>query len=639
MIPVFIGFICYFLTLEPCLKDYDTCLTELDKEKISRLLTLTIICISCLSFKMFLIIHFNIRYRWIKVFILSLIIAFLTLIYDTGNDFKSHGAYNRLFLYFGIPIGYLGYFLLLQIYLLNKKYGNKIVLSFLFLLLLIYISLYQKYNSSCDNWYSGMKDSKIDNTVGCILEKPKICNEVIFNNWFDVVYYINDDCSKRRNDNYDVVKEYAYLYAGIKKLTKMAYPRVEFWEQTIVCNYYEYAKSVMREIFNLDDNKISPNKKIKNEVYVDFTKPVPEVKIELKKEEKLANEREKIFNKNMNDGNVPTKNILFFFIDSMSRNHMKRKLPKLYKWMERFYKPDNSSKSELFQLLKYHGVGTWTNINLQPFFFGVPYTADQGTYSLTFFKERGYITGSTENLCSRDFVNLYSGPMSNLDWDYYDHDFTAFFCDPNFYSKEKVYSMLDGPYCYRKKCLYGKQTYEYTIEYANQFFEKYKDKPKMFRIGNIDAHEGTGESVKYVEDDMIKFLDGFEDNGHLDDSIVFFFSDHGYTMPGIHQILQSEDHVKELLLPFMYILLPKKMKNFEQIKENLKYNENKMVTPYDMHNSLLGLLNVEKKHYNKLGKDIFHNKFTRKEGCNHFMIKEEWCKCHYNDPKLDLWKP
>jgi hypothetical protein len=476
-----------------------------------------------------------------------------------------------------------------------------------------------------------MKDSKIDNSISCKLEKPKICNEIIFNNWFDVVYYLNDDCSKRRNDNYDIVQEYASLYLGMKNITKLAYPRVELWEQTVVCNYYEYAKSVMKEVFNLDDQKTPQYKKNQSEVYVDFTKKVPEVKIELKKNEDLAKKREKIFNENMKNGDVPTKNILFFFIDSMSRNHMKRKLPKLFKWLERFYKPDNTEKSEIFQLLKYHGVGTWTNINLQPFFFGVPYTADRGQYSLSFFKDSGYITGSTENTCSREFVGLYSGEMSNLNWDYYDHDFTAFFCDPNFYSKEKVYSMVDGPYCYRKKCLYGKQTYEYSIEYANQFFEKYKDKPKMFRIGNIDAHEGTGESIKYVEDDMIKFLDGYEANGHLDDSIVFFFSDHGYTMPGIHQVLQSEDHVKELLLPFMYILLPKKMKNFEQIKENLKHNENIMVTPYDMHNTLLGLLNVDKNYFNGLGKDIFKNKLTGKDGCNHFKIKDEWCKCRHNE--------
>jgi len=137
ILPIFIGFICYYLTLEPCIKDYDTCLTELDKAKISKLLTLAITCVACLSFKIFLIIHFNIKYRWIKLSLILLKIAYLTLIYDTGNDFKSHGAYNRLFLYFGIPVGYLGYFILLKLYILNQKYGNRVGFTFLFVLFLL----------------------------------------------------------------------------------------------------------------------------------------------------------------------------------------------------------------------------------------------------------------------------------------------------------------------------------------------------------------------------------------------------------------------------------------------------------------------------------------------------------------------
>jgi len=290
---------------------------------------------------------------------------------------------------------------------------------------------------------------------------------------------------------------------------------------------------------------------------------------------------------------------------------------------------------ESFQFLKYHGVGTWTNINLQPFFFGVPYDASNGIYSLNFFKNRGYITGSTENTCSREFVGLYSGEMSWLVWDSYDHDFTSFFCDPNFYSKEKVYSMTDGPYCYRRKCLYGKQTYEYSVEYANQFWNTYKDYGKMFRLGNIDAHEGTGESIKYLEDDMINFLNDFEKNGHLEDTMIIFFSDHGYTMPGIHQILQSEDHVKELLLPFIYFLIPKNVKNFDKMRENLKHNENMFMTPYDIHNTLLGMINVERKYYNKLGTDIIHKKLKGNEGCKKFKIKDEWCKCRHNDKTLN----
>ena len=648
-IPFFIGIMCYIITLEPCLKDYDSCLNELDKSKISRLMTISIISVISLAFKYFLIFHFEVSYKLFRFTLITSVLAYLTLIYDTGNSFSSHGAYNRLFLYIGIPVFYSGFYLIMVLYRCFLKYGKAIPLITITFLIIFILYLQSKYNSSCEYWDKGFKGSVIDNSVSCNLKKPKVCNEIIFDNLFDAVFYLNDDCKKRRNDDSQVVKEYTKL----DKLTKVAYPRVEKWDHTNVCNYYFFRDNVMKEVYNLDDPFIKQSVKKSNEVYVDFSLgKTPQVKIELKKDEALLKKRDKIFKENLKKNNVMFKNVLFFFIDSMSRNHFKRKLPRVYQWIEKFYVPkkessstskDNNDKNneksdithESFQFLKYHGVGTWTNINLQPFFFGVPYDASEGIYALNYFKNRGYITGSTENTCSREFVGLYSGEMSWLVWDNYDHDFTSFFCDPNFYSKEKVYSMVDGPYCYRKKCLYGRQTYEYSIEYTNQFFNAYKDQGKMFRLGNIDAHEGTGESIKYVEDDMIKFLDDFEKNGHLKDTMIIFFSDHGYTMPGIHQILQSEDHVIELLLPFVYFLIPKNTKNFDQIRENLNHNENMFMTPYDMHNTLLGMINVDRKYYNKSGTDIIKDKLKGNEGCKKFKIKDEWCKCRHDDISLN----
>ncbi len=647
--PFFFAILTYIISLEPCLKDYDTCLNELDKDKIKRLLTISVISVFCFSIKLFIILHYE-SYKIIKFAIFTSTIGYLTLTYDTGNSFKSHGAYNRLFLYFGIPFTYLSFYFLLIIYRLNRKYGKIILIFFVGSLFILIIYFKNKYNNSCDYWDRGMKDSQIDNTVSCKLEKPKICNEIIFDNIFDAVYLSSDDCTKRRNDDPEIVRQ----YSNLKNLTKLAYPRVERWDLTYICNYYYYRDSVMRGVFNLDDPQIDYWFKKNIEVYVDFTQGIaPKVNIELKKNENLIKTRDVEFQDNLKKKNVLVKNILFFFIDSMSRNHFKRKLPKVYKWIERFYisnteeiefekksnkyniKNINKNTHESFQFLKYHGVGTWTNINLQPFFFGSAYDSSEGIYSLNYFKRRGYITGSTENTCSREFVGLYSGEMSLLTWDYYDHDFTSFFCDPNFYSKEKTYSMTDGPYCYRRKCLYGRQTYEYSIEYTNQFWDTYKDYGKMFRLGNIDAHEGTGESIKYLENDMMNFLNNFEKKGHLNDTMIIFFSDHGYTMPGIHQILQSEDHVKELLLPFVYILLPKNIENYEKIRENLKHNENMFMTPYDMHQTLLGMLNINDKSFNNLGTDIFNNKLKGDEGCKKFKIKDEWCKCRHDDQSLN----
>jgi len=299
----------------------------LDKAKISRLLTLSLISIICFAFKYFFIFHFDISFKFFRFGLITSVIAYLTLIYDTGNSFKSHGAYNRLFLYFGIPIVYFFLYFKLVIYRCYKKYGKLIPIVVAVFLVFLIFKINTNYYCSCDYWDKGFKNSKIDNDVSCKLEKPRVCYEIIFDNVFDAIFYSKDDCKNRRNDDPEIVKEYTKL----KSITKVAYPRVEKWEHTHTCNYYYYRDSVMKQVFNLDDpNKPEKLKKL-NEVYVDFTVAEnPQVNIELKKDEELIKNRDRIFQDNIKKEKVIFKNVLFFFIDSMSRNHFKRKLPRVY---------------------------------------------------------------------------------------------------------------------------------------------------------------------------------------------------------------------------------------------------------------------------------------------------------------------
>ena len=60
-----------------------------------------------------------------------------------------------------------------------------------------------------------------------------------------------------------------------------------------------------------------------------------------------------------------------------------------------------------------------------------------------------------------------------------------------------------------RRCFYGKDSFEYNFEYFKQFWINYQNNRKYFRLDFIDAHEGTGEVIKYLDQPLFNFLNRF----------------------------------------------------------------------------------------------------------------------------------
>ena len=138
------------------------------------------------------------------------------------------------------------------------------------------------------------------------------------------------------------------------------------------------------------------------------------------------------------------------------------------------------------------------------------------------------------------------------------------FCDPNYYNRKDPYPLNRGPFSILKRCLYGKDTYEYVFEYAEQFWTAYKDQPKFFRMGFIDAHESTGEVVKYLDEPLTNFLKNWNEKGFLDNTMIFFVSDHGNNMGEFYKLI-SDDFEMEKTWNYFGNHMKKKMQKFSLI--------------------------------------------------------------------------
>jgi CRISPR/Cas system-associated exonuclease Cas4 (RecB family) len=129
-----------------------------------------------------------------------------------------------------------------------------------------------------------------------------------------------------------------------------------------------------------------------------------------------------------------------------------------------------------------------------------------------------------------------------------------------------------------RRCFYERDTAEYILEYILKFLETYKNERKFFRLISNDAHEGTLELVKYMDNALHDFLLEILTKYFDEKTLIVFLSDHGGSLAGAYELILSEDKNFEKVLGFLYIILPKN----SSYNEIVEYNEQRFVTPYDI---------------------------------------------------------
>jgi len=275
-----------------------------------------------------------------------------------------------------------------------------------------------------------------------------------------------------------------------------------------------------------------------------------------------------------------------------------------------------------------------------PALLGVFNVYYNGKHFIRGYKDHGYITGQTLTFCGREVFDLENGAIENMQWDFHDHEMVSLFCDGNFTPYEgSHYPLLTGPNSIRRRCLYGKSALSYSLEYTKQFFNKYKDEAKFFKIGITEAHEGTNEVIKYSDNELLEFFTNFEKEGHLDNTAVIFHSDHGVSMIGPYSALGLEDFLYEAVLPSLFMVLPKNAKDYNIIKENLKHNENSMISPFNIYNTFNSILNDRRNTVFSMenNEDILKTNISYNIDCEDFHNDEYYngnvefiCRCKKN---------
>lgn len=137
-----------------------------------------------------------------------------------------------------------------------------------------------------------------------------------------------------------------------------------------------------------------------------------------------------------------------------------------------------------------------------------------------------------------------------------------------------------------------------VLDYSLQFFETYPDVRKFMRVHISDAHENTGEVIKYADEDFVKFFKKFYEKGYLNHTQVMFVSDHGAHFFVNHMpFIPDDSRHQENAFPILIHMAPKSISDV--YKHNLKYNEQLFIDSHDIYATLKSIA-VGKKARSKL---------------------------------------
>ena len=558
---------------------------------------------------------------------------FLLLMLDMGNDLYSHGIINFVFLIVSSIYGFLFYCMIKIIIesISNKNYKMLLLMIGVIILgcggfITIYLLLV-----NCSYWDKGLGDKKIDNDKNkytCKIIRPNTCYMDMLGYLFDFSKMTNYDCDKNNNPLFnDIIDNYILYYDKefSEDINVLNYPK------TALMNLYSESegsldKKVINNITGTEEKDL-----INSEVFLVRNKSHASIEMNINKNVTLEKER-----KSLSIPNAKIKNIIMIYFDTLSRAHFHRRFSDFSSFISDLDDLTNNNYAS-FEFMKYHTFGTeGFNPTLLSMFFGKnSFTHEKPIHIISHLKKKGYITAQSANVCSQNLNKNINYEIIN---DKFDYENIAMFCDPLYNLANVKNSNIKGINSSIKRCLYGKNSYEYVFNYGKIFWDAYPNNNKFLLLGLFDGSEKSGEVVKYMDNALSDFLLDLINKKKFHRTALFLVSSTGELKMGIYNKMNTEYFYEKNLGSFFLVLHRAGIE--QDIIDKIKINEQSFVTAYDIYDSLLSIgYNCyddncwkEIKNKSKNGKSVFSLIDGKKRNCNFYFseIKDNECFC-YND--------
>jgi hypothetical protein len=377
------------------------------------------------------------------------------------------------------------------------------------------------------------------------------------------------------------------------KTTKLGFPRVEDWDGKYRFDQEKYLLAVRDNMIDMDDPNVSQSIKDEVEFTVDMSRKREHLlELNVRRNETRAQELIKIRKEVLakagqnSEVDIIDQNLLIFYVDALSRPNLERMLPKFNEYLGQFVHDDEDSQA--FQYFRYHSVRFNTYKNNHAMYFGVMGNFEDDTKNVfQYFSDNGFVTALARDQCEMESIDPpgditgQSAPMYR--WDHYA---ATIGCDANFDKmSNKHIDWTHGRNSVLRHCIYGQEMHDIALDYISQFWKAYPDVNKFMRIHLSDAHENTGELIKYADDSFVRFFKDFQEKGHLIDTQVMIIADHGPHFFIRHiPIIPDDSRAQEMYTPLLIHLAPKSTPN--AYLENLENNQQNFLNSHDIYATL-----------------------------------------------------
>jgi len=480
------------------------------------------------------------------------------------------------------------------LYFAVKKWPKKVACGILIIAVAVHLwANNSTYANSCEEWGSGLNHTHISIEGSlCKVFDGKFCFLSATDSWFDMPQLTRQEsCSAYYGEQYyNDVPYINWNLAGFPRTQEFSYfDRDET----------RFPQMVLDNMIQITDTQDIEEKGL--DVVLNHQGDKPKIEINIVRNKAVV--QRSFFKERFRPRQSMVNNVLAIFVDSISRAHFHRKMKKTVKWLEKYYNSRTTTK-ESFQFFRYHAVKHYTAGTMIPVYFGVPEYGARGVEITKTLKDQGFITAVTRNYCAPEHFDYKAKQYKKLTFEPFDHENTAMFCDPTFHLKGHPHSFFTGPYSSFRRCLYGRDTYEYNFEYGLKFWETYSDRPKFLELDFLDGHEMTGEVVSYMDEPLSQFLSEMDSKGYLEDTAIMLYSDHGLHLNFFYYVFNEASMYSELRLPTLFLVLPRNLSDSTP-GNILRQNEQRLIGSFDLHNFLGNL--VGGNDMSRRGKSLFES--------------------------------
>ena len=315
-------------------------------------------------------------------------------------------------------------------------------------------------------------------------------------------------------------------------------------------------------------------------------------------------------------------NVLMFGFDSVSRHMLQRILPETHKYftqtlgghiLEGYNIVGDGTPQALLPILT--GKSETEIPEVRRGQKGAKHVDEVVTFIWTQYQKEGYITQWGEDMANIGTFNLRMLGFKEQPVDHY--------MRPFYLAAIPIYNR------FLPNCLGSRGRHQVFIDWIKEGLVTNKDH-RMFTFGFFSefSHHDNNQLAQ-ADMGVVAFLKFLKNEGHLDNTVLILMSDHGIRYGSFRKTEQGK---LEERMPYFGFRFPDSFRQkYPRHIENFKINTKRLVTPFDIHQTLLDILyrseaTSDAGPLSSRGISLF-KEIPRERTCAHASIEPHWCAC------------